>query len=134
MKNEVEVLLKKVVDSLNLMNSFFNPKDELLRYKGAVPLYYLFLKKNNSINKKKFRDFITTFENIRTENRKINKRADANATLLQFDRLNQQGAYGAKSLLTRLKIIDFYWNNRNFKEVLNDKDIDLRDEEQESFS
>lgn len=125
--NEAQTLLENVKNRLEVLSNVFDEKDEMLRYKSILPLFYLFLKDNPSISSKKFKEFIKNFDEIRNANRKIGKTEKPNTTLLQFDRLNQQGAHQAKSLETRLKIIDFYFSKgtNNFKDEMPLKEIGI---------
>lgn len=127
LKNEAQSLLGIVKKRLGVLSTVFDEKDGMLRYKGILPLFYLFLKDNPSITLKKFKEFINNFDEIRNANRKIGKMEKPNTTLLQFDRLNQQGAHQAKSLETRLKIMDFYFSKgtNNFKDEMPLKEIGI---------
>jgi predicted Rossmann fold nucleotide-binding protein DprA/Smf involved in DNA uptake len=127
LKSEAQILLDKVKTRLNILGQVFTEKDEMLRYKGILPLFYLFLKDNPNMNPKKFKDFIKNFDAVRNANRIIGKTQKPNTTLLQFDRLNQQGAHQAKSLETRLKIMQFYFSKgtNNFTEEMKLKDIGI---------
>ena len=133
LKVEAKALLDNVDSGLETLCQIFDDKDDLLRSKGTIPLYYLFLKRNQTIGKTKFKDFLTKFDTERSTNRKIGRTKKPNTTLLQFDRLNQQGAHQAKSLETRLKIMSFYIDKggSNFKQEMPLKDIGI-DEENET--
>jgi len=125
LKTEATKLLETVKSRLEILSNGFDKKDEMLRYKGILPLFYLFLKNNQSVSSKKFKEFIKNFDVVRNANRKIGKTDKPNTTLLQFDRLNQQGAHQAKSLETRLKIMDFYFSKgtNNFNDEMPLKEI-----------
>jgi hypothetical protein len=110
---EAKNLLEKVKTNINRLSEYFELKDSSLRYKGIIIIYYLFLKNENP-SKNLFKKFISAFENARAINRKHLIPREQNATLLQFDRLNQQGAYQSQSTINRLKIFYFYFNH--FKE------------------
>jgi hypothetical protein len=127
LKNETKNLLEIVKSRLEALSEVFDEKDDMLRSKGILPLFYLFLKENKAISSKKFKEFIKNFEKVRIANRKIGKIEKPNTTLLQFDRLNQQGAHQAKSLETRLLIMNFYFSKgtNNFKEEMPLKDIGI---------
>lgn len=131
LKREAQVLLDTVKSRLNILSQVFSEKDEMLRYKGILPLFYLFLKENPNTNPKKFKEFIKNFDEVRNANRKIGKTQKPNTTLLQFDRLNQQGAHQAKSLETRLKIMQFYFSKgtNNFKDEMKLEDIGIETDE-----
>lgn len=127
LKADTISLLDIVKGRLEVLSNVFDEKDEMLRSKGILPLFYLFLKDNQTISSKKFKEFIKNFEKVRNTNRKIGKSEKPNPTLLQFDRLNQQGAHQAKSLETRLRIMDFYFSKgtNNFNEEMPLKDIGI---------
>lgn len=127
LKIEAKNLIQKVKRNLEILSKVFDEKDEMLRYKGILPLFYLFLKNNLDINTTNFKKFIKNFDITRNTNRKIGKTDKSNTTLLQFDRLNQQGAHQAKSLETRLKIIEFYFRKglNNFTAEMPLKDIGI---------
>jgi hypothetical protein len=113
-KDELKMEASKLVNDtsyrLNNLSEVFEQNDMMLRYKGILPLYYIFLKQRQNVSPNKFKTFIKAFDKVRADNRKIGKTSKPNTTLLQFDRLNQQGAHQAKSLLTRLKILNFYYD------------------------
>jgi hypothetical protein len=127
LKNEATTLLETVKNRLKILSNIFDEKDEMLRYKGILPLFYLFLNDNPEINSNKFKTFIKNFDEVRNANRKIGKTEKPNTTLLQFDRLNQQGAHQAKSLETRLKIMNFYFSKgtNNFNDEMPLKEIGI---------
>lgn len=126
LNNKANELIENVYLNIKLFNKIFTDNDSLLRYKGIIPLYYLFIRKNNKINPKAFRHFLEKFEEVRINNRKIGKQKP-NTTLLQFDRLNQQGAHQAKSLEIRLKILEFYFSNgiNSFDKEMPKKEIGI---------
>lgn len=127
LKNEAKALIENAKAGLETLSKVFEEKDEMLRYKGILPLFYLFLKDNPGVSTKKFKEFIKNFDEIRNVNRKIGKTQKPNTTLLQFDRLNQQGAHQSKSLETRLKIMKFYFSKgtNDFKGEMPLKDIGI---------
>ena len=127
LKIEAQTLLETVKPRLQVLSNVFEVKDDMLRYKGILPLFYLFLKNNKGVIPNRFKEFIKDFDEVRKMNRKIGKTDKPNTTLLQFDRLNQQGAHQAKSLETRLRIMDFYYNSvrNDFKNEMPLKDIGI---------
>ena len=131
LKSQATELLTSVNNGLSRLIQIFDDKDEMLRYKGIIPLYYLFLKHFNVTNSRRFKSFLVNFELARAMNRKITKKQTSNTTLLQFDRLNQQGAHQAKSLETRLKIMSFYFSNNDFSAEMPFDEIGI-DKEEES--
>jgi hypothetical protein len=132
LKKDANDLLKNVEYGLQNLNGVFGNNDELLRYKGILPLYYLFMKNNIKTSKSKIRDFIKNFEEARAKNRKIGLSEKPNSTLLQFDRLNQQGAHQVNSLNNRLKIMYFYWTNggSNFRKEMKPSEIGIESDEE----
>jgi len=108
-KTEATQLVNKVSKRLKVMADIFVDNDEILKSKGIIPLYYIFLEKEGSGSLQSVRNFLSEFQAARTLNRKSNKTGKTNSTLLRFDQLNQQGANQGKSLETRLKIMYFYY-------------------------
>jgi hypothetical protein len=94
---------------LNIMINIFDDKDSLLRTKNVIPLYYWFIK-NSRDDILLIRDFLLTFEDIRIRNRRVNDATDVVTVLLEFDRLNQQGANQSKSLQKRYNILVRYFD------------------------
>ena len=88
LKNEAKHLIEQVSANLSKLSDYFINNDDLLRYKGIIPLYYIFLKKNKSIGVAKFSKFLKQFEAARVNNRKVESNKNYNTSLLQFDRLN----------------------------------------------
>ncbi|GIK22776.1 MAG: hypothetical protein BroJett005_21900 [Ignavibacteriota bacterium] len=132
LKSEANKLLDTVKRGLNDLCKIFNDKDDMLKSRGIIPLYYLFLKRNPSIQQNKLKEFLSKFDKARSSNRKIGRTGSPNSTLLQFDRLNQQGAHQAKSLETRLKIMTFYFSksSHNFKQEMPPVEIGIDIEEE----
>lgn len=97
--------LERLQENLNLLNECFNEKDIVLRAKGIIPIYYYFISRRKP-NLEKIRAFIGEFEAVRRENRKLE---ESNPILIEFDRLNQQGAHQEKSLNARLTIFERYY-------------------------
>lgn len=126
-KLDANTLLGIVEKGLNNFAKIFEDKDEMLKSKGTIPLYYIFLKRNPDINQNKYKEFLVNFDRARTLNRKISRTEKPNTTLLQFDRLNQQGAHQARSLEIRLKIMTFYFSmgNNSFKLEMPFKEIGI---------
>ena len=133
LKFDANFLIRKVEVSLDKLGKMFSEKDEMLRYKGIIPLYYLFLKRNPKINHQTFKTFLFNFDNARIKNRKISRTGKPNTTLLQFDRLNQQGAYQAKSLETRLSIMGYYFSKgvNNFRSEMPFSEIGIENVDEE---
>lgn len=114
LKNQAKVLINIVENGLLKLCEVFDDNDKLLRYRGVIPLYYLFIKRFEIKIFKRYKLFLDKFDETKMINRKIEKHKTINSTLLEFDRLNQQGAHQSKSLEIRLKIMRFYYTKNNF--------------------
>jgi hypothetical protein len=132
LKIEAEDLINATGQRLEKLSQVFTENDAMLRYKGILPLYYIFLKQRSNISPTKFKSFIKTFDSVRAENRRIGRITKPNTTLLQFDRLNQQGAHQAKSLMTRLKILNFYFDlgTNSFDQEMQPDEIGIKQEDE----
>jgi hypothetical protein len=111
LKSEAYFLLNRVSKRLRNFSDIFYNNDEILKSKGIIPLYYIFLRNKDLKEKKHLRDFLIKFSEARLSNRKNNITGKTNSTLLRFDQLNQQGANQATSLEIRFKIMSFYYND-----------------------
>lgn len=107
LNKNTEAIIEEVLLGLSLMNEIFVDKDPLLRTKSVVPLYYWFIKSWKT-QKDVLRDFLDQFESLRKENRKLSE--GTNPMLIQFDRLNQQGANQRNSLEKRFKLLNIYFD------------------------
>lgn len=106
LSGDIIAVLEEVSTGLAIMNRVFKEKDPLLKTKSVVPLYYWFIKSwVTQIDQ--LRSFLDLFEKIRKENRSVND--GANPILLEFDRLNQQGANQRKSLERRYTMLSRYF-------------------------
>ncbi len=103
----IDSLLSTVVHNLSILSDLFENKDFLLRAKGIIPVFYFFQTRFNP-NPRIFRDFLSQFETLRQENRQLEESA-SNPTLIEFDRMNQQGVHMEKSLKRRLEIIQKFY-------------------------
>lgn len=107
----VEILdsLDRLDQNLNKLSTLFDDRDELLRSKSLVPLYYYFLIKefNNNIQSKLY--FLRQFHELRKTNRIDLPYDNINQIMIEFDRLTQQGANQKKSLEKRLLMLDRYY-------------------------
>ena len=115
-KERIELSSRRVIDTLDRMSEIFLPKDPLLRSAGVFPVYYWFIRENDSKQDPYVREFLNAFERSRKENReKANNpatAAGADNELLTFDRFNRS-TDDERSHLERHKILA-----RRFKEYL----------------
>lgn len=92
-KEKIELSSRRVIDTLDRMSEIFLPKDPLLRSAGVFPVYYWFVRENDTKNDQYVREFLNAFERARKENREIASdpasAAKADSELLTFDRLNR---------------------------------------------
>ncbi|RYD59471.1 MAG: DUF262 domain-containing protein [Sphingobacteriales bacterium] len=100
----INSVINNVEKMLGLMSNIFNDYDILLKRKGIIPVYYIFIKQNNDVT----REFLFKFYQMREENRTA---PNPNPVLLEFDRLNQQGVINARSIYSRLDIISLYYSD-----------------------
>ena len=115
-KDKIELASRRVIDTLNRMSESFLPHDPLLRSAGVFPVYYWFVRENDSKQDQYVREFLNVFEKTRKENRE--KAANpstvsaAENELLTFDRLNRS-TDDERSHLERYRILA-----KRFKEYL----------------
>jgi hypothetical protein len=92
-RERIELASRRVIDTLDRMSEIFLPHDPLLRSAGVFPVYYWFIRENDSNQDQYVREFLTAFEKSRKENRETaSNPATATAAdneLLTFDRLNR---------------------------------------------
>jgi hypothetical protein len=92
-KEKIELSSRRVIDTLDRMSEIFLPKDPLLRSAGVFPVYYWFVRENDTKQDQYVREFLNAFEKARKENREIasdpKSAANADTELLTFDRLNR---------------------------------------------
>lgn len=106
---EIDDSLGRLDNNLNLLTNYFEDRDELLRSKSIVPLYYIFiLKEEDNQENIKF-DFLRRFHELRKVNRKDLPYDRVNQIMIEFDRLTQQGANQKKSLEKRLLMLDRFY-------------------------
>ena len=115
---EIDNSLNRLDHNLNLLSQHFNEKDELLRSKSIVPLYYIFILKENGDEPKKL-DFLRQFHDLRKTNRKDLPYDRVNQIMIEFDRLTQQGANQKKSLEKRLVMLDRFYEKFNETGTIN---------------
>lgn len=122
---DIDNAINNCLTVLGDLSNLLNAQDKLLRYKGIVPLYYWLYKQHGS-NKTLLINFLKNFETARENNRKISTTGKANRTLLQFDRLNQQGAHQLKSLEARYRIFEAFYDGFKSTKAI-DLKLELRD-------
>lgn len=92
-KEKVELSARRVLDTLDRMSEIFLPSDPLLRSAGVLPVYYWFVRENDTKQDQYVREFLNAFERARKANReKANdpaSAAKADSELLTFDRFNR---------------------------------------------
>jgi hypothetical protein len=108
-KEEVMSLYSEVVSVLDNLSSIFSEKDPLLKTQGSMVVYYLTVKaaivgeQVSLITRRKIIDFI---ENVKSNRKKAEENyEDASYTLLEYDRLNQQGTNDASNIKERVNIL-----------------------------
>ncbi|MCK9628931.1 MAG: DUF262 domain-containing protein [Bacteroidales bacterium] len=106
---EIQNNLDRLNQNLNELSTLFEERDELLRSKSLVPLYYLFFIKEDNDNEQMKLDFLRQFHERRKTNRKDLPYDKINQIMIEFDRLTQQGANQKKSLEKRLLMLDRYY-------------------------
>jgi hypothetical protein len=119
-KEKVELASRRVIDTLDRMSEIFLPGDPLLRSAGVFPVYYWFVRENDSSHDQHIREFLNLFEKTRKENREKASNPDtasaADNELLTFDRLNRS-TDDERSHLTRHRILanrfKAYWKGAN---------------------
>ena len=98
------------------MSEIFLPSDPLLRSAGVFPVYYWFIRENDTKKDQYVREFLNAFERTRKANReKANEpalAAKADNELLTFDRFNRS-TDDERSHMERYRILA-----RRFKEFL----------------
>lgn len=100
-------LINRTIYNINLLCSVFEDHDTLLKSKGLIPVYYQFVKDKITLAEpQRLHDFFVQFDKLKQENRSL---ADPNPILQEFDRLNQQGVHREKSLLSRYRIFETYF-------------------------
>jgi hypothetical protein len=92
-KEKIELSSRRVIDTLDRMSEIFLPKDPLLRSAGVFPVYYWFVRENDTKQDQYVREFLNAFERARKENREIASdpasATKADSELLIFDRFNR---------------------------------------------
>lgn len=92
-KGKVELSARRVLDTLDRMSEIFLPSDPLLRSAGVFPVYYWFVRENDTRQDQYVREFLNAFEKARKANREEAsdpaRAAQADSELLTFDRFNR---------------------------------------------
>ena len=93
LREKIELASRRVIDTLDRMSEIFLPHDPLLRSAGVFPVYYWFVRENDSKHDKYVREFLNAFERARKENREMastpSTATAADNELLTFDRFNR---------------------------------------------
>ncbi|TDL31194.1 DUF262 domain-containing protein [Jeotgalibacillus sp. S-D1] len=107
------IKIEHILDSVNLiienMIRIFEGKEFLLSQKSIIPIYYLFVKEKSHANSEQIGEFLSVFDVMRYENRKLDI-LQSNPILIEFDRLNQQGANSKNSIKKRYLIFEHFYN------------------------
>jgi hypothetical protein len=93
LREKIELAGRRVIDTLDRMSEIFLPHDPLLRSAGVFPVYYWFVRENESDRDQHLREFLNAFEKSRKANRLIASNpataAAADNELSTFDRFNR---------------------------------------------
>jgi len=115
-KEKIELSSRRVIDTLDRMSEIFLPHDPLLRSAGVFPVYYWFVRENDTRQDQYVREFLNAFEKERKENREMAgdpaRASGADSELLTFDRLNRS-TDDERSHVERYRILA-----RRFKEYI----------------
>jgi hypothetical protein len=107
-RERIELASRRVIDTLDRMSEIFLPRDPLLRSAGVFPVYYWFVRENDTRQDQYVREFLNAFEKERKENRELARipvtALIADSELLTFDRFNRS-TDDEKSHLERYKIL-----------------------------
>lgn len=107
--DHITTSLANLNGNLQSITNLFGDKDELLRSKSIIPLYYLFFFRQGDNDYSTRISFLKNFDLLRKKNRKDTPHNKVNQILIEFDRLNQQGANQKKSLEKRLTMLNRYF-------------------------
>ncbi len=100
-------LIQRTMSNLDLLSTVFEDQDVLLKSKGLIPVYYQFIKeKIEFVQAPQIRQFLIEFDRMKIANRAAE---EPNPILQEFDRLNQQGVHREKSLVSRYRILESYF-------------------------
>lgn len=106
---DIKVSLNSLNQKLVSITNLFEERDQLLKSKSIIPLYYLFFFEENHDSFSIKIEYLKKFDQLRKINRKDTPQNKINQVLIEFDRLNQQGANQKKSLEKRLTILNRYF-------------------------
>ena len=108
LKEKIELSGRRVIDTLDRMSEIFLPHDPLLRSAGIFPVYYWFVRENDTKQDQYVREFLNAFERGRKENREVASNPARSATadndFLTFDIFNRS-TNDESSHLGRYKIL-----------------------------
>ncbi len=92
-KEKIELASRRVLDMLDRMSTIFLPRDPLLKSAGVFPVFYWFIRQNDSKQDRYVREFLNDFEKKRKENRDVTKdtstKKEPDNELMTFDRFNR---------------------------------------------
>ncbi len=107
-KERLELAGRRVVDTLNDMESIFLPKDKLLASAGILPVYYWLIRNVDDNSYSRVREFLVKFEATRRKNRQlVNEFPNSkiiNQELVEFDNYNRS-TNDQRSHLGRYRIL-----------------------------
>jgi hypothetical protein len=90
---KLEVAARRAYSALDDLTNIFLPRDRLLASSGLLPVYYWFIHGLKASDYPAVRDFLTTFERKRRDNRRKAEdgasRKEIDAQLLEYDQLNR---------------------------------------------
>jgi hypothetical protein len=90
---KLELAVRRVLDTLEVMTEIFLPKDRLLASAGTVPVYYWFVRSVSIKSQRFIRQFLIEFEEARKQNRLLSAANPQNpkidAKLVEFDNFNR---------------------------------------------
>ena len=108
-QKHIDAMHANVTEITKYLSSIFTDKDKLLASQASLPIYYLVARHQSNENKKisLTRKKIDEFQSLRAKNRLTAEKdiEKAEFTLLEFDRLSQQGTNDASSIKERVSIM-----------------------------
>jgi hypothetical protein len=93
--------IKRVRSNLNALADVFQNTDALLGAQGHIPLYYMFISRLKSSDRRRVRSFLEQFERLRVRNRKSQSHI---ADLDAYD-LASRSTNDMRSFQTRLRVL-----------------------------
>ncbi|WP_379968277.1 DUF262 domain-containing protein [Ectobacillus sp. sgz5001026] len=123
---EMKKKFKDFEENLKKFSDLFQENDSLFNSKSKIPLYYAFIRKLNAESLNYVYNFLTQFEKLILQNRVSTEKDE---TLIEYDRLTQQGTVSKSSLENRLQILQLYFdkfieNNEKLEVVKVDIEFD----------